>query len=431
MKRITSRSLRFFVSFQVLGFLLTTSRAGPFDEFISEIQTYVEETKAAFLPETNLFDKRTKAKIHRELDRLSAAATLFQGRQAVGELSGIFLRFGILDKRPCAHKILQEILGLYTQILEEPHVALQRKARVYFGGLYNIDPESKLIQFDSKEEGDQLGDLMRIQVDNHPLIYHIKTHRNGLKDDPNFEAKALEPYELFVYSFLEISGLGPKVHLFGDSAKDFYIATKDIGCPTDDSESLPVFTYKQLQDDHSKLLYVTRKKQPYVCPVIAEGLVRTDIISRIFGLSDLVTNPGNICFVGNRKGTQLVKFQVIDFSLIDQYLTARYDPHCLFPSFEQGNGNYHGIDDIAYYFLSTRAKEKRISYARDLFTIAEFIRWIDEAEEKVTPLLEGLNQAESEREGGAPVDMERFHRLVQKARKNAEVFLHALGAKED
>jgi hypothetical protein len=428
MKHIASWSLRAFVAFHVLGLSFTTSRAGPFDELVSEIQAYVEGTDAVFLSETNPFDEKTKAKIYQALDRLSAAATLFQGRHAVGELSGVFLRFGILDKRPCAHEILQEILGLYSQILEEPHVALQRKARGYFGGLYNIDPESKLIQFDSKEEGDQLGDIMRIQVGEHPVTYHIKTHRNGLKDDPNFEAKALDPYELFVYSFLETSGLGPEVHLFGDNAKDFYIATKDIGCSADAPKKLPVFTYKQLQDNHSKLLHITRKRQQYVCPVVAKGLVRTDIISRIFGLSDLVTNPRNTCFVGNRKGTQLVKFQIIDFSLIDQYLTARYDPSCLFPSFEQGNGNYRNIDDIAYYFLSTRDAQKRIAYARDLFTVAEFIGWIDAAEAKVTPLMEALNRVELEREGGTLVDLERFHRLVENARRNAEVFLGALGA---
>jgi hypothetical protein len=80
--------------------------------------------------------------------------------------------------------------------------------------------------------------------------------------------------------------------------------------------------------------------------------------------------------------------------------------------------------------LRRRAKEKRIAYARGLFTVSQFIEWIDEAEAKVTPLMEALNQTELAREGGIPINLERFHDRVEKARRNAEVFLRALGAAE-
>ena len=214
----------------------------------------------------------------------------------------------------------------------------------------------------------------------------------------------------------------------------------DGSCP-DDGYPNPflVFTYKQLQTEHPELYGVkaatfVANQAKDVHPIVVKGLVCTEIIARILGLSDLITNPHNICFVCDREG-KLAKFQIVDFALKEQYFETYHNPKRLYLSFAAGNGYYRYVqskDKVVYYFLSSRERKERIAYARELFTIAEFIGWIDAAEEKVTPTLEELNQAEQEKgEEGKPVDLERFHELVRNARRNAEVFLRALGAPEE
>jgi hypothetical protein len=434
MRTTPSRILSAFAVFCTLAFMPLAS-ADPWDNFIASIQAYIGTPEDQTLPNPECpLEEKSRDNICQVLEVLRPL-NRDQRRQAVNLVRGICDELFAIKKLPGYPETYPQAVELFKSIAWDTgfaavgiYIALQEKARAYFTDQYDADLTS--IRFRTKFSGDQLGAIMSLELDGQDVTYYLKTHHGGLKNDYLIDTQAVDPYELFVYSFLETSCYGSEVHFFWDNAEDFYIATKGVGCPDEEHPNpRPVYTYQQLQDEHADLLYEGDDGHRYVSPVVMEAWVRADIIARILGLSDLVNNLGNICFTCDDSG-QLDGFQIIDFIAPKQRRDDRYGPQSLYGSFVSGCGDYRGAPETALYFLRRRAKEKRIAYARGLFTVSQFIEWIDEAEEKVTPLLEGLNQAESEREGGTPIDLERFHRLVEKARRSAEVFLRALGAAE-
>jgi hypothetical protein len=434
MRTIPSRILPSFAVFCTLAFM-PLAPAGPWDNFIANIQAYIGTTEDQTSPNLECpLEEKSRDSICKGLELLRPL-NRDQHRQAVNLVRGICNELFAIKKLPGYLETYPQAVELFKSIAWDTgfaavgiYIALQEKARAYFTDQYDADPTS--IRFKPKVPGDQLGTIMTLTCGGQEISYYIKTHHGGLKNDYLIDTQAVDPYELFVYSFLEISCYGSEVHFFWDDAEDFYIATKGVGCPDDEHPNpRPVYTYQQLQDEHTDLLYEEDDGHRYVSPVVMEAWVSADIIARILGLSDLVNNLGNICFTCGEDG-QLDGFKIIDFIAPKQRRDDRYGPQSLYGSFASGCGDYRGAPETALYFLRKRTREKRLAYARDLFTVAEFIGWIDEAEAKVTPLMEALNQTELDREGGMPIDLERFHDRVAKARENAEVFLRAIGAAE-
>jgi len=427
MKPIISHILPIvLLSFQALV-VFPTAWAGPFDELVASIGAYVDTN-----PECP-FDEHEKEAIHRELERLSSSVNLFGGRYNVEILSGAFSRIQNPEQRPGATKLLGSISSLCRSAWEEPLVVLQKKAREYFTEWFGRELEPESIRFSPKDVGDQLGCVMHFTVAGQPVTYHIKTHRQGIKNDLTDDAGVLEPYELFGYAFLEASNCGPEAHFFGVDAENFYIATLDAGYPNDGlPEPLPFFTYGQLQEGHPDFFHKKPSQKWHIHPLVKEGLVTADIITRVLGLSDTVTNPGNICFIVDRTG-ELERFQIIDIALIRQYLNAQCALGGLYSEFVRGVGHsYRLLHEAACRYLSSKSSEKRIAYARSLFTLAEFLQWIDEAEAKALPVVEAMNLAAAEAgAGNVPIDLGRFRRLIGNARRNAEIFFRALGAPEE
>jgi hypothetical protein len=67
-------------------------------------------------------------------------------------------------------------------------------------------------------------------------------------------------------------------------------------------------------------------------PMFAQGLTLIDIISRIFGLTDVLSNPGNFCIIYNPNPGDISGFKIIDFNLagvlpaenlLEQFLNLR------------------------------------------------------------------------------------------------------------
>jgi hypothetical protein len=253
--------------------------------------------------------------------------------------------------------------------LEEiPHEMLKQKAREYFLGKY---PEAE-IEFSDKDDGIQLGDCIHIHLlDGSEIVYHIKTHSHGLRFEIDSLDEEVEPVrleELFVYKFLQYSGLGPKVHFFWHNEKDFYIATEDISCTA--NGKIEAYTYESVKSTPQLLgtnyLGFSPAQESFVNPKVIQSLVLIDITSRIFGLEDLITNTGNFYFICS------APYHISGFKIIDFHISNHGAPPTLwlFNGFLMGSGPYSYLsftDTISRYFLAHRDKSARIEAARLFF----------------------------------------------------------------
>ncbi|MDR2397014.1 MAG: hypothetical protein LBD69_04135 [Puniceicoccales bacterium] len=273
-------------------------------------------------------------------------------------------------------------LGFAAALLEDrPHVILKQKAIEYFTN--KLGDSLKSVSFMEKGSGDQAGNIVRITLRSEEILdYYTKTHLGGLKSGGSNSVKPVDVRELFVYKFLERSGLGPEVHFFWDDLENFYIATKDAG---DGGASFA--TYDQVRN-RKELGGVANYRtwnltsEDEVNPMIIEALVMADIVGRIFGLSDLITNSGNIGFICN--DNQITAYKIIDFSF------GRISrSNTIFPGFLGGNDVrfYLGANDkIVNYFLGTPAGTERIEVAKEKFKPRMFLDAIDAAEKEVQSL---------------------------------------------
>jgi hypothetical protein len=273
--------------------------------------------------------------------------------------------------------------GFAMAVLDDrSHVILKCKAMEYFANKFGDSLQA--VSFMEKESGIQAGNIVRVTLTSGETIdYYTKTHLGGLKSGGSNSAKPVDIRELFVYKFLEYSGLGPEVHFFWDDLENFYIAARDAS-----PDAVHRFlTYDQVRDKKS-LGGVTNYKrwdltsEDKVNPMIIEALVMSDVVGRIFGLSDLITNSGNIGFICN--DNQITAYKIIDFSF------GRISrPNAIFPGFLGGNDIrfYLGaVDKIVNYFLGTPKGQERIAVARERFKPRVFSDAIDAAEKEVQSL---------------------------------------------
>jgi hypothetical protein len=96
--------------------------------------------------------------------------------------------------------------------------------------------------------------------------------------------------------------------------------------------------------------------------IIIQGLVFIDIISRILGLTDLVTNSGNFYFICDTS-QHISGFKVIDFGI------GRIISGTVFKGFLEGNGIYqfkNSRDPLIRYFLA-EGTDTRVKRAQAVF----------------------------------------------------------------
>jgi len=291
----------------------------------------------------------------------------------------------------------------------------------------------------------------------------------GLGSANSSGAQNVDPYELFVYSFLANSDYGSEVHFFWYNTKHFYIATKDIG--NFPEKGFSVSTCEQLEEDcfgtlkstgelqglkekfnedfgykdvldkilnmgaqSDKLLrelFLTLENEFRLTSPIYKALVSANIVTHIFRLGDTVTNPGNICFLTNTAGRAPMS-KIIDFDFSDP--PADIDDifenfETIFKEFVDGSRYKEQLSNVfIYYFLFARDVKERIYTARTLIS-QSFFTAIDRAERKITSIVEKLypstyNQETRTHEESS--ERKNFRKQVANVRKNATLFLVAL-----
>lgn len=274
-------------------------------------------------------------------------------------LGQFMVTFAKLIKKPeNISKIQDSLILLRENIKSRPLKNFQNKSLEYFSSFFGDN--FKEIEFQEKTSGRQLGKKVIIKLNNDTeILYHSKTHGKGLLSGSSASsAQPVNPKELFIYKYLELTGLGQEVHFFYDDVCNFYIATKGT-----ESEEFQTYNKIRITFEEYKREF-EEKDEERIDPVISNGLVITDIISRVFRLSDLVSNPGNIgCIFMNNK---MKSFKIIDFDVNDNL--SYYAPE-VFQGFLSGNGvhNYaYSQDGVIRYYLSKRDIKKRVNTAREI-----------------------------------------------------------------
>jgi len=279
---------------------------------------------------------------------------LVQKKRALTEVQNSF--FQLKDEREDYKNIFNLAFKLKQEIDNLPRKQFQSKALEYFQKSLGVDS----VSFKEKMGGDQLGNRIIVQLkDGQEITYHAKTHRGGLKSQHSSSSQPVDLKELLIYKILEFSGIGAETHFFYDDIKNFYIATKDAGYDDESRKQGEFVTYEKIREKYSP-------EELLKDSLIVNGFIKTDIISRLLLLSDVINNGAN---TGLSPSGQ---FKVIDFN---PPVTKEYQNPKIFEDWLSGNNQYNYSDPTVISILKNKDKEEKIK--NSLFSIKELGRFED------------------------------------------------------
>lgn len=242
---------------------------------------------------------------------------------------------------------------------------LQKQSTAYFQKLFSERGEMiHRIEFFPKVDGVQLGNRMLIEYgDKKHIIFYVKTHQAGSLRSGGSSTATVDPKELFVYSALANAGFGPKTHFYFNplSPSSFYIATQDEGFTKTPGKIKFFETYFQAGKSD-------KAEPPHLGNTVAElGIIRAEVLLRVFQLWDITSNSGNFGRVIIRHlGMEREKWRVIDFRVNteDSYQreteaigTSSSDAiPLIFKDFREGKGLV-GLDPATSGFLNAVLSE--------------------------------------------------------------------------
>ena len=305
------------------------------------------------------------------------------------------------------------------QYINQQTKPLEEAAKIYFEALLKAQGKKIVaINFFSKPDGDQLGRRMQIEYQHpdsknkHRIMYHIKTHQHG-STSRGSSTKPVDAKELFIYKVFQYIGFGPKVHFFFNSLSrgGFFIATQDAAFTKQTARTKLFSTYEQMRDKN----LLSEDEETYT------NLSSLDILSRIFNIRDVTTNPSNFgCTLINNTDR---KWQILDFR-IETY--DQYTYNGIFEGFRAGNGmyNYHGFLGNT---LRDRPENDRMKTAAKVIDILEngCASYSRQGDTKL-PLLPGIEKAYAEiveyiKENGANLELEIAKALDDLARYKNDI----------
>jgi len=273
---------------------------------------------------------------------------IVQKKRALTEIQNSF--FQSKDENENCKNIFNSAFSLKQEIDQLPRKQFQSKASDYF--IKNLGAVS--VSFKEKLGGDQLGNRIIVQLkDGQEITYHAKTHRGGLKSQHSSSSQPVDLKELLIYKVLAFSGIGAETHFFYDDIKNFYIATKDAGYDDESKKQGEFFTYQKIKEKVSQEELLKDSS-------IINGFIKTDIISRLLLLSDVINNSDN---TGISPSGQ---FKVIDFN---PPVTKEYKNSKIFEDWLSGNNQYNYSDPTVISILKKENKEEKIK--ESIFALGE------------------------------------------------------------
>jgi len=206
---------------------------------------------------------------------------------------------------------------------------MQDASKLYFKKLFhNQDFKTEI---SGKKNGCQLGFKLKLVFIDNSLNFHIKTHQYGSSSSQTCHKKC-DIKELFIYKVLNKTEILPEVHFFHyliDEVVQFCIASLDVinnSNKISKNNNLNIPIKNDYFDKNN--IYENQDLEYY--------LTFVDILSRIFLLSDCLTNDGNFGFIMN--GSSL-KLYIYDFKIDTNYYG--YKTHLIFEQFCLGNFRYN------------------------------------------------------------------------------------------
>lgn len=286
---------------------------------------------------------------------------------------------------------LPRVLALH---LNTELIWLQKTAISYFQQLFSPAKKIHNIEFLPKHDGVQLGNRMLISYHNEHeieqrIIFYIKTHQHGSLRAGGSTTATVDPKELFFYKALEHSRFGPKAHFFFNplSPSSFYIATQDESFTKIPGKIKFFETYSQAERSEQAL-------HPVRGNTAAEtGVVRAEVLLRIFNLWDITTNSGN--FGRTLVPEESEKWRIIDFRVNTQDV---YEPGLMFEDFRDGIG-MAGLDPSGTFLtavLSNSTPHERIQLAVPLIEEFEQGKCHHHDATRHLPLSAAIDRAHSE-----------------------------------
>ena len=172
---------------------------------------------------------------------------------------------------------------------------------------------------------------IKIKEDDY-LNYHIKTHQDG-SNVRCTSKKITDIKELFIYKLLHSIEILPEVHYYYYSINNvvqFCIATMDV----------KDYSRLNFKNKHLSILLRNDEIDRYIFERedFTYNLTFVDILSRIFLLSDCLTNDGNFGIVAN--GDSL-KLYIFDFQVGEVGTFYGYKTNPVFDQFCSGNTRYN------------------------------------------------------------------------------------------
>lgn len=207
-----------------------------------------------------------------------------------------------------------------------------------------------------------------VDVGEPPVTYYVKTHSGGLlQQTAHSTRKPLEILEPLTYKILQHAGYGPECHFFFHDLQNFYIATRDAGSYAAPRQALPIQSFTQFlkEDQKSFREDVTPERNP-----IIRGLMVADILSRLLGLTDIITQDGNMLFIAQGDTWKIL---LIDFRLVEggRWRLMAAGPQLtsgqiLFQGLLNGNRecNYLGMNSIIAHYLGAKDLPLRLDHAK-------------------------------------------------------------------
>lgn len=286
--------------------------------------------------------------------------------------------------KACNREFYHEMLELIDQNRTVHEERVKIAATAYF---HSIFPSCDVV-FQPKTGGVQLGARVIISKDgDQRYTYYIKTHSQGRLEEHSSPPELVKPEELFLYKFLELSGLGMECHFFGRDLLDIYIATLDAAFSNGrKGRFLTLNRYEgaqlaRLTAGLSNFSYQENSQMEEILsenPVaqnFARCIVLTDLMSRIFRLSDLSTNHENFGFTFFDEFSEMC-MKIIDFRIMPTRAMDDFRmTEATFGGFLSGNGDFNYSGHSKPYFLYIlNGRDERLRFKFGLEVMRNFYR---------------------------------------------------------
>jgi len=207
------------------------------------------------------------------------------------------------------------------------------------------------IKWGKKPDGDQIGATVDFSYqDESDYVstskFYIKTHECG-SSSRSRHGDVVDPREIWVYSFLELVGLGAEVHFYFHQLdrRNVYIASKEVAC----------FETFDFACNRSDFIKEFKNDETYT-----KCLIYVELIGKMLCLNDINNNLGNFGLISPVSS-------YLDIRLVDFFICSVFIDQDMLEKFKKPDISLsHKEHDLHVFFKVT--KERKSQIAKEILT---------------------------------------------------------------